>query len=529
MKDGKNSEIEYFLREQEDACYTIDSSGATLLHYAAQYHNATLVERFINSGYNIDALDDQGNTPLLFAVLAGDAITDKTNDTLSIRKFKNTMQVLLCEGANIHMVNKNGDSVLPIVFRFSNTRFSSIVNMFLNKVKEESPKNNQVIARKLFAADCPLTLSLRLGGLELTKNMLELGTSIDSCDRITGRTALHEAVGSSDLTSVKFLLKHNANVNVADHNKQTPLMNYNTLCDETSQMIDILKSLMEVDRHLDIKSMKKLLSSGKKMSLLALMERGGCDLSLRNEHDETPIHFLARNPNPDVIAEVLRGKRGFDVNLSDKCGNTPLMDAVMAGHTHAVEYLLSRKADPNITNKIGLSPLHCLFYSDSKIKDGHVEVVQLLLRDGAKVQCDTRRHTIFDLNLTDSYRRLVTPVLAHLAKLEADGISVDRTIRVCIDANDTLKSDFISYQQQLEEMKMYTVYGLVTLYDLLIVSDERLKLYAKEAEFIYNFDAVMDNKCMRLYYYLGVVKKRVDKAVRELEAENSSASVCSIM
>lgn len=100
---------------------------------------------------------------------------------------------------------------------------------------------------------------------------------------------------------------------------------------------------------------------------------------------------------PDLIRCAERGeelavvellKRGEDPNSTDDMGLSALHCASKKGHTRVVDILLSHKADPNSTSISWRreTPLH---YA---CKYGHLGIVQMLLASGAKLEAETQQN-----------------------------------------------------------------------------------------------------------------------------------------
>ena len=73
-----------------------------------------------------------------------------------------------------------------------------------------------------------------------------------------------------------------------------------------------------------------------------------------------------------------------NVNMKDRHGHTPLMDAAKSGDIEAVKDLLKRGADVDALSEKEKTALH---YSAA---NGHVEVVKLLLEYGAMINARDR-------------------------------------------------------------------------------------------------------------------------------------------
>jgi ankyrin repeat protein len=76
-----------------------------------------------------------------------------------------------------------------------------------------------------------------------------------------------------------------------------------------------------------------------------------------------------------IVLDLL--KRGTDVDVRNRYGQTALMLAAHAGHREVVETLIAHGAKLNVTAKFGLSALMLALIG------GHAEVARLLAKAGA--------------------------------------------------------------------------------------------------------------------------------------------------
>lgn len=91
-----------------------------------------------------------------------------------------------------------------------------------------------------------------------------------------------------------------------------------------------------------------------------------------NNDGNGALHYLVRH-SPADVALYLRvlnmiTEKGADPNLKNRSGETPLHAACFRGNTAAVEFLLSRGANPNNQNKYAsflsrLETFSCSFFS----------------------------------------------------------------------------------------------------------------------------------------------------------------------
>lgn len=99
------------------------------------------------------------------------------------------------------------------------------------------------------------------------------------------------------------------------------------------------------------------------------------NLSAACQDDLAGLMRAAMIGHTDAVIAFL--ERGFDVNVADSSGRTPLIEAVFGGHLEVIEKLLSLGADVNVRDLDGWTPL---MEAASK---GRADLVRLLLAHGA--------------------------------------------------------------------------------------------------------------------------------------------------
>jgi ankyrin repeat protein len=98
----------------------------------------------------------------------------------------------------------------------------------------------------------------------------------------------------------------------------------------------------------------------------------------RDEKGSTPLMLAVMHGHTATVQELLR--RGTDVNEQNADGRTALMLAALAGRTSMLQILLNNGAVVNATNAEGWTALMYAAWN------GHTKIVQLLVRSGADVE-----------------------------------------------------------------------------------------------------------------------------------------------
>jgi len=108
-KFGNGDEMLRIADKYPDAIHWRDSNNGTLLHYAAQFRRADLVETYIARGAEIDAQDKGGYTPLHHAAQCGGDTPDactlvllKHNAALELRNAKGETPLMFAVQRNNH-------------------------------------------------------------------------------------------------------------------------------------------------------------------------------------------------------------------------------------------------------------------------------------------------------------------------------------------------------------------------------------------------------------------------------------------
>lgn len=93
------------------------------------------------------------------------------------------------------------------------------------------------------------------------------------------------------------------------------------------------------------------------MEIIDFLITNEADINLKAGTLETaPLHIAATNPQEITLAPLqYLIKKGANLNIQDKDGNTPLFGAYGLGNDRAIDILIKSGADETITNKQGLT------------------------------------------------------------------------------------------------------------------------------------------------------------------------------
>ena len=308
-----------------------------------------------------------GGTPLESAASKGQ---------LEVAKF------LLDHGANVNSRNDRGYTPLHYA---TGSGSKAMVELFLDRQAEANGENNEGMR--------PLHLAASRGFLRVMEALLVhgadpnaqmIGGTIEPLGKGGGydrATPLHYAAAGGYLAIVKLLLDHKAEVNVKARNGRTPLhaaADFNRLeivklllahqANPNESASDATPLGLAV-RNRNAEMVKALIAAGADVNAKGVPLDGGNIL--------VPLAYAARVGDLALARILLQNKA--DINVQDDFGYTPLHSTALAANAEMVKLLLENGADPNIKDKLGNTPL--LIYAQLN----EIQITELLLARKADV------------------------------------------------------------------------------------------------------------------------------------------------
>jgi ankyrin repeat protein len=202
-----------------------DNDGRTPLHYAIIGTNPTIISRhLIEKGADPNIADRKGMTPLHLAAQIG-----KTTDLIDL--------ILKMKRIDINGRDTNGKTILHCAINGNNV---TIARHLLDNGADPTVRDNDGITPFHLAASYSEDIDL-LNLILSNEKQVDIDEKNES-----GMTALHMAMIKSNATAARYLIKNQANPNVADENGCTPLH----LAVKHSKDMDIIELLLnekEVD------------------------------------------------------------------------------------------------------------------------------------------------------------------------------------------------------------------------------------------------------------------------------------------
>lgn len=194
-----------------------------------------------------------------------------------------------------------------------------------------------------FSGLVPLHNACSYGHYEVTELLVKHGANVDVAD-LWKFTPLHEASAKGKFEIVKLLLKHGADPTKKNRDGATPLDLVREGDQDVSDLLRGNTALLDAAKKGNLARVQRLVST----------ENINCrDAQGRNS---TPLHLAAGYNNYEVAEYLL--ENGADVNAQDKGGLIPLHNASSYGHLDIAALLIKHNTVVNATDKWGFTPLH---------------------------------------------------------------------------------------------------------------------------------------------------------------------------
>jgi ankyrin repeat protein len=230
-----------------------------------------------------------------------------------------------------------------------------------------------------------MSLAANTGNTEIIRLLLKAGADVESASA-EGQTALMAVARTGNVEAAKLLIQHGANVNARESWGQQSALMW-AAAQKQPQMIKLLiqhgadVNARGVVRNWD----RKVTAEGRPKD----MNRGGF----------TPLLYAAREGCVACVDELLKGKA--DINLEDPHGTTPLVLALMNLKFDTAKFLIEKGADISLWDYYGQTPLYVAvdmhtvpagFRADvpSTDKAEPMEIIQMLLDRGANVNAQLK-------------------------------------------------------------------------------------------------------------------------------------------
>ena len=193
-----------------------------------------------------------------------------------------------------------------------------------------------------------------------------------------GRSPLHLASISGELTTVKMLVEAGADVRATDAARATCLIF--AASNGHTDTVRYLVGFPEVDlNHRGCENYTALHVAVAHADVVQVLIDAGADIETKNTDGHSPL--LLASLSGELTTVKMLVEAGADVRATDDCGSTCLLLAAFDGHTDTVRYLVSvPEVDLNHQDSDNCTALHLA------VEENHPDMVQVLIDAGADIE-----------------------------------------------------------------------------------------------------------------------------------------------
>jgi len=303
------------------------------------------IKELVDWGIDIDEINDNGDTPLIFSI---------KNENLDMVKF------LLDLSANPNQEDDFGKT--PLIYAIESENMP-IIRCLVDRGATIAQNNNKIL---LFA--------IKIGNLDLIKFLIEVGVDVNHCSN-HGTTPLIFTIERGNLELVKFLITNKADPNTKDYYGHTPLIKAIVVgnLDMVNYLINHGANVQEKGESNTIPLIVAI--KNRNIPIVKSLVDHGANINESDRYGISPLIYSIKNMDVDTVKYLVDA--GADVERCDKAGETPLIHAIINGNLAIIKYLIEGGVDVNRRNSSGHKPLVIAF------KNSNHQIVQCLIDSGA--------------------------------------------------------------------------------------------------------------------------------------------------
>ncbi|KAJ8413411.1 hypothetical protein AAFF_G00094070 [Aldrovandia affinis] len=382
-RDGKVAQLESLLSKHPEYLSFRDKTGASPLHFAtsggclhiirlivnmaspaevdAERCGARKKEKRKNSYGELNVPDDEGNTPLHWAV--------QRNDTASC-------MALLELGADPNLLNKAGMSPLHLATSLHH-------NALVDALASHSSTNPNL---KGDLENTSVMLACSIDNYEAISILLSHGAKM-CCQNKLGHYAIHAAAFAGAKRTMEFILKRGeelghttvGHINFLDKSCSSPLH----LAVQGGN-VEMIKFCISKGAKIDQRQCDKSTAlhfactqgaTEAVRQMISAYDRAEDIIDITDGANQTPLHKATIFDHADLVEYLIL--KGADINAIDCKGHSPLLLATNCGAWRTVEMLLSKGANLKIKDKTGCNFLHLAILQPKGLKNLPENVLEL--------------------------------------------------------------------------------------------------------------------------------------------------------
>jgi len=358
---------------------TKDENGNTPLIYAIQAQNISIIKYLIDQKADLEIVNKSikilenivkdNNLDLLKYLI------NQKLDIINAKDFeKNTLLIYAVRYENESIINyllEKGARTDDLKIDIDIELFEKILNLKHPELFDILYNNNNIdVNKKNDAGKTMLHYAIECGNEQIIEYLMNCGAKISNIEK----EILECLKRSHNLNVLKILIANNFDINMEDQYGKT-LLNY-AILDGDEAIINDLINCGAYIRNFDTEIINSL-KNCYNLSVLKILTDNGFNINMEDEYGKTLLIHAIQEDAFNIVKDLI--ENGADANKEDRDGNTPLIAAIKNENVEIVEYLLGHDAFKNVENEYGDTPLIL------SIKIGSDRMVKCLIEWGAYI------------------------------------------------------------------------------------------------------------------------------------------------
>ena len=311
---------------------------------AAKNRDMATVRALVSKKADVNAVDRDGSSALLWTVRAGDV---------------ETTRLLLGAGAKPSLANRLG--ITPLALATANGD-AAIIALLLEAGADVNAPD--------LAGETPLMSAARSGSVAAVRTLLDKGATLETTDRTSQQTALMIAVRENQPAIVKLLIERRAVIDTKTRVGNAPNWTLPNSVPGFGHGVGIVRGGLPPrgSRGPITGGMSALMYAARDGRLPIVLDllAAGAKIEQTDPNGITPLLIAITNNHPDVARALI--EKGANVKVVDWWGRTPLWAAIetrnmdvdnasfvnsidRAPFLDLIQLLLEKGADPNVRMK----------------------------------------------------------------------------------------------------------------------------------------------------------------------------------
>ena len=361
-RTGDSSEILEALSHYANPNAVDPETRTTALMYASDHCTREVVDSFIGKGAKTNALNDNNDTALIFAVRGNN---DKATEAL-LRHKADVWTVNNENMTALEYAQENPDEDSKLLTRLTRECTIKFLAMCRSRAHNEEDIITALIhgvnpnIRTVNAKFSALMYAAQYKNAEVVSELLERGARVNDKNKAHD-TALILAARYNDEETVEALLDYEADISQENREKYNAFYFANLNPKITSEELlarlnpqtepeTTPEPVIDEEREGLRRNFLKICRSGTETEIREALE-AGADIHAVNKSHATALMFAVRHNSAEAVNVLLEA--GADVNAQDDDGNTALIYAAGYCDEDMLEVLTGHGADGTITNSAG--------------------------------------------------------------------------------------------------------------------------------------------------------------------------------